>query len=120
MNMEPVSFTVAAAVATGLTVGMAALWRRVTLSDRAAMAREHRCNEQNAALGEEIKKTKDRLIDLQTKRAENAEAKAEMEAQRGLAMANAATTCAKVLKRFEQTPVPPSTGETSALHRIQK
>jgi hypothetical protein len=120
MNMEPVSFTVAAAVATGLTVGMGALWRRQTKSDNEARAREKECNQRNDALSDEIKKTKDRLIDLQTRRAENAEAKAEMEAQRGMAMADAARTCAKVLKRFEQTPVPPSTGETSALHRIQK
>ena len=104
--MDPIPFTIASAVAAGLVVAVTQLYRRQLDSDA-------RCHAQNTSLSEEIKATKDKLIEIhQTRAIEYATLLTRTD--------ETARICARVLRRYEQSPVPPSTGETTAIHRVIK
>lgn len=114
--MDPVPATIAVAVAVALVTTIGVLWRRIDRNEKASAGRETRCNEQNAALGTEIKQTKDKLIELLKDRAEDAEQRAEERARRELVVADALKAATKVLNRFEPEEQGGS-GGTSALQR---
>lgn len=116
--MDPIPAVIGIAVATALITAIGVLWRRQEKSDKAAEARETAaaqrekdCNARNDVLGKEIKATKEQLTEVYRQRAEHAEAKAE-------ANAKLALTCATILRRYGNTPIPEeSSGGTSALQR---
>ncbi len=112
--MDPVPVAIAAVVGSALVAAVLALWRMHVLNTR-------RCDARGDALEKEIKETKKSLIDLHASRAESAEQRAAEYARHASQMSETARVCAKVLRRFENTPIPPEpSGGTSAIHRTQK
>lgn len=116
--MDPVPITIAIAVASALIAAIGALWRKSNNGDKRQEVSNKKCEERGERLEAEVVATKALVIDIYRQRAIDAEARAEREARNALQMADAAKTVAKVLKRYENTPVPPeSTGGTSAIHK---
>lgn len=116
--MDPVPITIAAAVATALVAAVLALWRKQGTNDKRQDDRNRKCEERGEKLEAEVIATKALVIDIYRERAKDAESRAEASARRELQMAETARVCAKVLKRYENAPVPPeSSGGTSALQR---
>ncbi len=90
-----------------------ALWRMHVLDGR-------RCDARGDALEAKIEATNKALIDLHEQRAASAEQRSIEYARHASQMSETARVCAKVLRRYEQTPIPPEpTGGTSAIHRTQ-
>lgn len=110
--MDPIPAPVAAAIATAMVSAVLALWRS-HINER------KRCEDRGEKLESEVVATKALVIDLYRENAKNAEVRAAESARREVQMAETARVCARVLKRYETTPIPDeSSGETTAVHRI--
>lgn len=116
--MDPVPATIAVAVATALVAAVLALWKSHAAAGKRQIDANKRCEERGEKLEAEVVATKALVIDIYRERAKDAETKAAESARRELQMAETARCVAKVLKRYENTPVPPeSSGGTSAIHK---
>lgn len=119
--MEPVPFIIASVVGTGLVSAVLALWRSNSNNNQLQREDNKRCEVRGERLEVEVIATKALVIDLYRENAKAADARAAESARRELQMAETARVCARVLKRYANTPVPPeSSGETSALVPIVK
>lgn len=119
--MEPVPFIIASVVGTGLVSAVLAMWRDRINDKKQQAAANTRCEVRGERLEAEVVATKSLVIDLYRENAKAAELRAAESAKRELQMAETARVCARVLKRYENTPVPQNhSGETSTLLPIVK
>jgi len=118
--MDPVPMTIAAAVATALISALLILWKKQERGDLASAARETECNARGARMETEVIATKALIIDLYRVRASDAESRAEISALHATQMAETARVCARVLRRYEDTPIPDSSGETTRVQKVVK
>jgi|GEM_PF-6279679 len=118
--MDPVPMTIAAAVATALISALLILWKKQERGDLASAARETDCNARGARMEAEVIATKAMIIDLYRVRASDAESRAEISALHATQMAETARVCARVLRRYEDTPIPDSSGETTRIQKVVK
>ncbi len=119
--MEPVPFIIASVIGTALVSAVLALWRDRNNDKKQQSAANARCEVRGERLEAEVVATKSLVIDLYRENAKAADARAAESARRELQMAETARVCARVLKRYANTPVPPEgSGETSALVPIVK
>lgn len=129
--MDPVPFTIAAAVATALVGAVLALWRLVVVGNR-------KCEERNARIEQEIKATKDLMIDRSNADVAKAEAREARASERAVQIATilddtkeVTRWAVRVLRRYDPdthaTPVPggesaltKKEGETSEFHQAPR
>lgn len=111
--MDPVPFTLAAAIALALTGAIGTLFGLVVLSGR-------ECKERNLMWEARDAETQRKIVALHVASAEAMALRAAEYATILNRTDETARICARVLKRYDQTPIPPGTGETSALQRIVK
>jgi uncharacterized membrane protein YccC len=116
--MEPVPFIIASVVGTSLVAAILALWQSHKHDKQAQRAANERCEGRGERLEEEIIKTKELVIGLYRSNAEAAEKRAREAVASQLQLAETARVCARVLKRYEQSPIPPSSKDTTVLTKI--
>lgn len=112
--------TIASAVAAALISALLILWKKQERGDMASTARELECNARGARMEAEVIATKAMIIDVYRVRASDAESRAEISALHAMQMAETARVCARVLRRYEDTPIPGSSGETTKILKTIK
>jgi hypothetical protein len=130
--MEPVPFIIASVVGTSLVAAILALWRAYERDKKnrkleyekdkqEQIAANKRCEGRGERLESEINATKGLVIELYKENAKAAELRAAEAVKSALQMAETAKICARVLKRYEQTPIPSKmSDEESDLFPVKK
>ena len=119
--MEPVPFFIASVVGTSLVAAILALWASHKHGQQAQRAANERCEGRGERLEAEVNSTKALVVDLYKENAKSAEIRATEAARAALQMAETAKVCARVLKRYEQTPIPSKkSDEESDLFPVKK